>query len=218
METLLSVRNLNIGVHPFDKPKSRRNGKPELLSSVKDVSFDISGGEIVGLLGESGSGKSLSALSIISLLGENKEVTGGSVLFSGGGTVRDLLTLSEKEMQVIRGKEISMVFQEPFSSLNPLLKIGKQIAETLELHGERDKTLIKGRVKELAEKLRLVEPEKILDSYPHQLSGGMCQRIMIALAVICRPRLLIADEPTTALDQNTQNQILTVLREINRDF
>ena len=212
-EALLSVKNLSIGIRRFSK-----RGRIELLSSVEDVSFDIYPGEILGIVGESGSGKSLTALSIPGLLGEDKEVSGGSILLEENGMARNLLTLCEKDLEAVRGKEISMVFQEPFSSLNPLVKVGAQIAETLVLHGEKDKSLITGRVRELMEKLRLPEPEKLMESYPHQLSGGMCQRVMIALAVIFRPRLLIADEPTTALDQSTQGQIITLLREINRGF
>jgi len=229
METLLSVKNLSVGI---------RKGT-QLLSSLKDISFDIYPGEILGIVGESGSGKSLTALSIAGLLGtdgsitdssltdgsigENKVVSGGSILIhekgdGGATTARDLLRLPEKELQRIRGKEISIVFQEPFSSLNPLLKAGAQIAETLELHGEKDKALIKGRVMELMEKLGLPQPAKLMNTYPHRLSGGMCQRVMIALAIICRPRLLIADEPTTALDFNTQTQILALMKEINRDL
>lgn len=205
MEALLKVENLSIGI---------RRGK-DFFSSVENVSFDLFPGEILGLVGESGSGKSITALSIAGLLDEAKEVTGGSVFFCGE---RNLLTLTEMELQSIRGKEISFVFQEPFSSLNPLVKTGKQIAETLELHGEKDKARNKCLVKELMEKLKLPEPEKLMNTYPHRLSGGMCQRVMIALAVICRPRLLIADEPTTALDRKTQEQILVLLKEINRDF
>jgi len=214
MEALLEVRNLSIGIH--------RGGK--LYGSVEDLSFDIYPGEILGIVGESGSGKSLTALSIPGLLGEGKAVSSGSIRYRG----RDLLTLSERELEGIRGKEISMIFQEPFSSLNPLLKAGVQIAETLELHEfhelhgnvreESGAIPVKAQVKELLSKLKFPEPEKIMDAYPHRLSGGMCQRVMIALAVICKPRLLIADEPTTALDQDTQEQILTLLKEINREY
>ena len=204
MQTLLSVRNLSIGVHE----------KGQLLSSVEDISFDIYQGEILGLVGESGSGKSLTALSIPGLLGENKELSGGGIFYQG----KNLPALAEKELESIRGKEISMIFQEPFSSLNPLVKIGAQIAETLALHEEKDKAQIKDRVRELMEKVGLPDPLKLMNSYPHHLSGGMCQRVMIALAVICRPRLLIADEPTTALDFNTQAQILSLMKETNRDL
>jgi peptide/nickel transport system ATP-binding protein len=219
-EALLSVKNLSIGIR-----RRLPSCENQLLSSVEDVSFDIMPGEILGIVGESGSGKSLTALSIPGLLGENEEVSGGAILFSrasddpsGVNAPRNLLTLPEKELQTIRGKEISMIFQEPFSSLNPLMKVGDQIAETLELHGEKDRDLARSRAMELMERLKLPEPEKLAKAYPHRLSGGMCQRVMIAMAIICRPRLLIADEPTTALDQNTQSQILSLLKEINQDL
>jgi oligopeptide/dipeptide ABC transporter ATP-binding protein len=207
---LLSLKNLSIGILSKDGKK--------IYSCVEDISFDIYPGEILGLLGESGSGKSMAALSIAGLLGENKKVTGGQVLFQKDDSIIDLLKLSEKELMEIRGKEISMVFQEPYSSLNPLMKVGDQIAETLELHGGKDKAGIRAQVRELIEKLKLSDPEKLMDSYPLRLSGGMCQRVMIALAIICKPRLLVADEPTTALDVNTQAQILGMLKEINRDI
>lgn len=213
-KALLSINHLSIGIR-----RRLPSGETCLLSSVEDVSFDIFPGEILGIVGESGSGKSLTALSIPGLLGANKEVTGGSILFAAGEKPpRNLLTPPEKELEAVRGKEISMVFQEPFSSLNPLVKVGPQIAETLELHGEKDAAENRKRVKEVLEKLRFAEPERIMETYPHRLSGGMCQRAMIAMAVICRPRLLIADEPTTALDEDTQGQIISLLKEINRDF
>ena len=198
MEALLEVRNLSIGI--------KRGG--ELLSAVEDVSFDIYPGEILGIVGESGSGKTLTALSILSLLSENIKITSGSILYNE----MDMTVLSEEKMEAIRGKEISMVFQEPFASLNPLLKIGPQIGEGLLLHGEKDKALVENRTKALMEKLGLH------DTYPHRLSGGMCQRAMFAMAIICNPRLLIADEPTTALDHDTQSRILALFKEINRDM
>jgi peptide/nickel transport system ATP-binding protein len=198
MESLLEVKNLSIGI---------KRGR-DLLSSVEDVSFDIYPGEILGIVGESGSGKTLTALSILSLLSENKLITSGSIIFNG----TNLFTLPEKKMEEVRGKDISMVFQEPFSSLNPLIKIGPQIGEALALHGKKNKSLVKSRTKELMEKLG------IPNTYPHRLSGGMCQRAMIAIAIICGPRLLIADEPTTALDRDTQSKILALLKEINRDI
>jgi len=221
VEALLSVKDLSIGIR-----RNLPSGETRLFSSVEKVSFDIYPGEITGLVGESGSGKSLTAFSIPGLLDEKKEITSGSILFrrdagavqEGAETVQDLLKLGEKELQKIRGKEISMIFQEPFSSLDPLVKAGEQIAETLKLHGEKDKTLIRKQVLELLRKLKLGDAEKVMNAYPHRLSGGMCQRVMIALAMICRPRLLIADEPTTALDQSTQRQILSLMKEINADF
>jgi peptide/nickel transport system ATP-binding protein len=170
-------------------------------------------GDILGIVGESGCGKSLTALSIPGLLPEAAAITGGAVHYRG----RDFSLLREKELREIRGKEISMVFQEPQSSLNPLLRIGKQVTEALELHGEKDKALMREKALSLMENLGLPEPERLLSLYPHQLSGGMCQRVMIAIAMICGPRLLIADEPTTALDLSTQAQILELLKKINRE-
>ena len=208
MEALLEVSNLSIDI--------RRDGK--LLSSVKDISFSVYPGETVGIMGESGSGKSLTALSIPALLGKDKQVSSGSILLRSGHTAVNLLTAPEKELEQIRGKEISMIFQEPYDSLNPLIKVGAQIEETLELHGEKDRELIKAGARELMMNLGLNDPGKIADTYPHRLSGGMCQRVMIALAIICRPRLLIADEPTTALDHETQNQILAIMKDINRSM
>jgi len=218
MEALLSVKNLSIGIR-LKLP----GGEEKFFDFVENISFDIFPGEIVGLVGESGSGKSLTAFSIPGLMDESRKVSGGSIFFSvdestENNKMADLLTLSDRELRNIRGKEISMIFQEPFSSLNPLVKIGDQIGETLMLHGEKDKSKIKKQVIELMGKLKLPDPEKLMESYPHRLSGGMCQRVMIALAIICRPRLLIADEPTTALDQNTQSKILAQMKEINRDL
>jgi oligopeptide/dipeptide ABC transporter ATP-binding protein len=207
MEELLRVNNLSIGIHNVHNEK-------KMLSAVEDISFDIKSGESLGIVGESGAGKTLTALSIPGLLGTHMEVTGGEIIFSG----RNLTGMPDKALQAIRGKEISMIFQEPFSSLNPLVKVGAQIAETLELHGEKNRALAESKAKELMERLGLPENAKTAKTYPHRLSGGMCQRVMIALAVIGRPRLLIADEPTTALDSDTQGQILALLKEINEDM
>ncbi|GHV88857.1 peptide ABC transporter ATP-binding protein [Spirochaetia bacterium] len=210
MTPLLQVEHLSVGI---------TRGK-HTFTAVDDIGFVIRSGEILGIVGESGCGKSLTALSIPGLLPEaalgygRPEVIGGSIRFNG----QDMLAIPQQELCRIRGKEISMVFQEPALSLNPLVKTGAQIAETLVLHGEKDKTLNRKRVLELLGSLGLPEPEKLINSYPHQLSGGMNQRVMIAIAVICRPKLLIADEPTTALDVTIQAQILNLMKKINREL
>jgi peptide/nickel transport system ATP-binding protein len=201
MAALLQIEDLRIAI----------NGN----IAVDGISFSVQEGEILGIVGESGCGKSLTALSIPGLLPEAASITAGSIRFRGKQN------LSEVELQEIRGKEISMVFQEPRSSLNPLLRIEKQITEPLELHGqprrEKDRAQMRQQALALMESLGLPEPEKLLSLYPHELSGGMCQRVMIAMAMICGPRLLITDEPTTALDVSIQAQILELLKTINRD-
>jgi peptide/nickel transport system ATP-binding protein len=214
--TLLAVQGLSVGIRKtfggqFPKPLSIATYFP----AVRNISFELEEGEVLGMVGESGCGKTLTALSIPGLLPDAAVVTGGAITLQG----RDILNMSPRELCRARGKEISMIFQEPTLSLNPLIKIGKQIAESLELHQrERDRSFIKTQVPELMGKLGLEEPHKLLNCYPHQLSGGMCQRVMIALAVIGKPKLLIADEPVTALDMTTQVQILYLLRSINREL
>jgi peptide/nickel transport system ATP-binding protein len=203
METLLDVQNLSIGVSI--------NGS--WLSAVLDLSFTVYAGEILGIVGESGCGKSLTALSIPGLLPRGTKRQAGAVYFGG----RDLAGLDEKELRPVRGREITMVFQEPLPSLNPLMRTGRQIAETLELHGQKDRGLNRKKVLELMEQLGLPDPVRLINAYPHQLSGGMCQRVMLALALISGPKLLIADEPTTALDQNTGVQILSLISGVNRE-
>ncbi|MDR2304947.1 MAG: ABC transporter ATP-binding protein [Treponema sp.] len=202
MKKILSVENLSVGL--------KRNR--EWLEAVRNISFSIREAGITGLVGESGCGKSLTALSITGLLPEGIAANSGKVYFDG----EDLLRKSEQELCQIRGKDISMIFQESAESLNPLLKIGFQIGETLALHGEKDKKRIRTEVLQIMGELGLPDPEKLREAYPHQLSGGMCQRVMIALAMINRPRLLIADEPATALDMDTQSQILELLKKLNR--
>lgn len=184
---------------------------------VKGISFPIYEGEILGVVGESGSGKSMTALAMMGLLPERAKAERGSIEFSkkDGETV-DLLKLSPKEMQKVQGREISMVFQEPMTSLNPVMKIGRQVGENLELHTELTREEIRERSAQALEQVGLSEPEELLERYPHELSGGMRQRVMIAQAMIAAPRLLIADEPTTALDVTIQAQILELLKEINR--
>jgi oligopeptide/dipeptide ABC transporter ATP-binding protein len=204
MGTLLEVRRLSVGV---------RRGK-DLLTAVDGISFFIDEGEILGLVGESGCGKSLTCLSIPALLAPGVERSGGEVLFKG----QDPAALSPAALCRLRGKDISMIFQEPTASLNPLHRIGPQITEVLELHGQGDNKTRRAAALDMMEKLGLGEPEKLFRAWPHELSGGMCQRVMIAIAAICRPALLLADEPTTALDTATQTQILELLGTINRKF
>jgi peptide/nickel transport system ATP-binding protein len=181
---------------------------------VDDIGFQVQAGEMVGILGESGCGKTLTALSILGLLPPGIQVTRGTIRFDG----LDLRGLSEREFCGIRGQALSMVFQEPMSSLNPVLTIGRQIAEPLRLHGRKNKGLIEAQVLDMMSELGLPEPVKLAAAYPHQLSGGMRQRVLLALAMVCKPKLLIADEATTALDLSTQAQILHRLKRINQDL
>jgi len=180
------------------------------VRAVDGVSFAVEPGKLMGLVGESGSGKTASVLSVMRLLPERARVTGGAVLFEG----RDLLKLSEPEMRAVRGAKIAMIFQEPMTSLNPVFTIGSQIGEAVRLHQH---TARRETLERTIEALRLVgiaDPERRVNDYPHQLSGGMRQRVMIAMALACEPRLLIADEPTTALDVTIQAQILDLIREL----
>jgi peptide/nickel transport system ATP-binding protein len=184
-----------------------------VVTAVEDVSFSLKAGETVGLVGESGSGKSVTALSIMRLLKENGRVTGGSVTFDG----KDLLGMSAAEMRRIRGNEISMIFQEPMTSLNPVLKIGDQLAETMILHLGMSKADAWKRAVELLDHVGIPRPAQIAADYPHRLSGGMRQRAMIAMALSCKPKLIIADEPTTALDVTIQAQILRLMRQLGKE-
>lgn len=179
---------------------------------VDDISFKIKAGEIVALVGESGSGKSMTALSIIGLIKKHGKIS-GEIFMEG----KDLLKLSQKERYRSMGKDITMIFQEPMTSLNPVMKIGKQIEEMFILHPQKDNKSNKEKVLEIMEKVDLPNPEEVYEKYPHELSGGMRQRVMIAIATICSPRLLIADEPTTALDVYTQKQIIDLLIKINQE-
>lgn len=179
--------------------------------AVDDVSFRVREGETVCIVGESGCGKSVTAMSIMGLIeGPGGKVTQGSIDFQG----EDLLQLDINVLRSIRGNEIAMIFQEPMSSLNPVMKIGEQIMEPLIVHLKMKKKQARIRAIELIQQVGISRPEQIADSYPHELSGGMLQRIMIAIAISCNPKLLIADEPTTALDVTIQAQILDMLREI----
>jgi ABC-type dipeptide/oligopeptide/nickel transport system ATPase component len=184
------------------------------LVAVNDVSFEVRKGETLGLVGESGSGKSVTAFSIIRLVQEPGRITGGRVWFQG----RDLMTLPENEMREVRGAGIGFVFQEPMAALNPVMRVGAHIAEALTVHGLATRREARARAIDLLRAVRIVNPEQRVDDYPHQLSGGMRQRVMMAIALACKPPLVIADEPTTALDVTVQAQILELLRDMKREF
>ena len=188
-------------------------GARSSVTAVDDVSFQMAAGETLGLVGESGSGKSVTAFSILRLLQPPGRVTGGKVLFEG----RDLLALSEREMREVRGARISLIFQEPMTALNPVMRVGDQIAEALIVHGSSSAEGA-ARAVELLEAVHIPDAARRARDYPHQLSGGMRQRVMIAIALACRPPLIIADEPTTALDVTIQAQVLELLRELKARF
>jgi peptide/nickel transport system ATP-binding protein len=184
------------------------------VTAVDDVSFVINAGETLGLVGESGSGKSVTALSIMRLVQAPGRIAGGQVLFKG----RDLTGLDERDLQRLRGAEIALIFQEPMTALNPVVRIGDQIAETLRVHGRASRREARDSAIDLLRAVRIGHPDVRVDDYPHQLSGGMRQRVLIAMALACRPALVIADEPTTALDVTIQAEILELLREMKSAF
>jgi oligopeptide transport system ATP-binding protein len=186
-----------------------------LIKAVDGVSFDVREGETVALVGESGCGKTMTALSIMRLIPRPQaSIVGGEIRFQG----RDLLKLGDEEMRRVRGAEIAMIFQEPMTSLNPVLSIGRQLTETLEAHGSISKAAARGRALELLNLVGISDPAQRLSEYPHQFSGGMRQRVMIAIALSCRPKLILADEPTTALDVTIQAQLLELMRGLSRQF
>jgi ABC-type dipeptide/oligopeptide/nickel transport system ATPase component len=200
-EPLLDVHNLSVtfgGAAP----------------AVDDLSFSIARGETLGLVGESGSGKSVTAFSILRLLQPPGRITGGRVMFDG----RDLLTLTEGEMREVRGARISLIFQEPMTALNPVMRVGDQIAEALLVHGKASRTEASVRAVELLDAVKVPDARRRVRDYPHQLSGGMRQRVMIAIALACQPPLVVADEPTTALDVTIQAQVLELLRELKARY
>ena len=180
------------------------------VKALNDVSIHLKEGEVLGIVGESGSGKSVTAYSLMGLTAHPGKLIGGTLQFNG----HEIEDMSEKEMRKIRGKEISIIFQDPMTSLNPVYTIGNQITEVIRLHTDKDKKQAYARAKELLELVGINEPEKRLKQYPHELSGGMRQRVMIAIALACEPKLLIADEPTTALYVTIQAQILELMMEL----
>jgi oligopeptide transport system ATP-binding protein len=203
-EVLLDVRDLRTDFHVMDGT----------VRAVDGVSFSINRGETLGVVGESGCGKSVTALTIMRLLEvPPAEIASGEVLFEG----RDLVSLREPEMQKIRGNDIAMIFQEPMSSLNPVFTVGDQIAEAVQRHMKLSRRASIDRAIDMLRKVGIAFPERRVKQYPHELSGGMRQRVMIAMALSCEPKLLIADEPTTALDVTIQAQILELIRQIQAD-
>ena len=201
-ETLLEVKDLRTQF---------KRGKKDWITAVNGVSFNVNAGEIVGLVGESGCGKSVTSLSVMSLHNERLTKISGSIKFGG----KEVLDLTTSEMQSMRGNEMSMIFQEPMSALDPIMRIEDQLAEAISLHNSNmSKAEIHERCVNALKLVGIPEPEMTLRNYPHELSGGMCQRVMIAMAMSCEPKLLIADEPTTALDVTIQAQILALMEDI----
>jgi oligopeptide/dipeptide ABC transporter ATP-binding protein len=198
-ETLLDVRELEVGVE-------RRRG---IQPIIRQVSFEVGSGEAVGIVGETGSGKTLTMLAVMRLLPPQIRLTGGEVLFDG----RDLAHLGGRELRRLRGRELAMIYQDPATSLNPLMTVGDQIAEAMTAHGV-PRAQARARMREALAQVGIPDPDRTARSYPHQFSGGMRQRVMIASAVVLSPKLLIADEPTTALDVTIQQQILALVRRL----
>lgn len=199
-QRLLEVRNLQTQFRTEDG----------VVKSVDDVSFRLNAGEVLGIVGESGCGKSVTSYSIMGLIDPPGEVTGGEIWLED----RDLTKLSKKQLRKIQGKEMAMIFQEPLTSLNPLLTVGLQISEVLTRHKRLSRREVKEQSIEMLRQVGIPRPDKVYHSYPHELSGGMRQRVMIAIALSCGPKLLIADEPTTALDVTIQAQILRLMKEL----
>ena len=190
------------------------SGKNGTVTAVDGVSFHVKRGETLGIVGESGCGKSVTSMSILRLIPKQTgKIASGEILFEG----RDLAKLSEKEMRQIRGNEIAMIFQDSMTGLNPVMTIGKQLVETITAHSKMDKKEAWARAEEMLTKVGIPSPAQRLKEFPHQLSGGMRQRVMIAMALACRPKLLIADEPTTALDVTIQAQILKLMNDLKKE-
>ena len=224
---LLDIRNLNIDFPVKAGVGTRRVGTGDspvpadpirnILPAVRDLSFAIAPGEVLGLVGESGSGKSVTALAIMRLLPPQARLS-GEILFSENGATRNLLSLPDESMRQLRGSRIAMIFQEPMTALNPVMRVGDQIAEALLAHRPCSKSDAAKLAVQAITDVAIAEPERRARDYPHQLSGGMRQRVIIAMAIVNRPQMLIADEPTTALDVTIQSQILDLLAELRAKF
>lgn len=204
-KSLLAVRNLSVEFRT-------RQGT---VQALENISFFVNPGETLGIVGESGSGKSVLALTILGILDRAAQVPSGEILWSPGAESYDLLKLPEKQLRQLRGKALSMIFQNPRVSLNPIRKVGKQIVDVLRCHSNLPRSQLKRRALELLASVKIPDPEQRYDAYPYELSGGLCQRIMIALALACSPQLLIADEPTTGLDVTTQATVMALLQELS---
>lgn len=200
-EYILEINHLNIEFHDHERPET----------VVEDVTIKIEKGEILGVVGESGSGKTMTALAVAGLLSRKDIEKSGEIIFQG----KNLLTCDRNTLREVQGDDIAMIFQEPMTSLNPVLKIGYQIEESLRLHTDLDKDKRKEKALKLMDEVEL--DAEVYDKYPHELSGGMRQRVMIAAAMICGPKILLADEPTTALDVTIQEQIVELLQKLNRE-
>lgn len=203
-EKILDVRDLSVQFESFERT----------VVAVRNLSFSVNAGETLGIVGESGCGKSVTSLAILRLLAKNARIAGGVIDFQG----TDLLSLSPRQMRTIRGNRISMIFQEPMTSLNPVFRVGRQIAESIVRHQGKTYRQALVEAQGLLELVQVSDPVKRLQAYPHELSGGMRQRVMIAIALAGRPRLLIADEPTTALDVTIQAQILHILKDVQQQL
>ncbi len=212
MSSLLDVRNLNIAF-----PAQHGRADSSSLPAVRDLTFSIAPGEVLGLVGESGSGKSITSLAIMRLLPPQAQVS-GEILFAENGTARNLPDLPDDSMRQLRGSRIAMIFQEPMTALNPVMRVGEQVAEAVAAHHQISRTEAWNRAVAALNDVAIPDAPRRARDYPHQLSGGMRQRVMIAMAIVNRPQLLIADEPTTALDVTIQAQILELLAELRQKF